>query len=304
MDRMVVSVLIVAAGLSMLTSCNRYELEDDKSESVEEERGSMKITFDIPQWQPTMIVTMDSLGAGTRGDITADGKAMTDLWILDYKDDVLANSIHQASGDEDFASPELDMEFGEHTIYFVASRGGTPTISTENHTIVWEKPSDTFYKAVTLTVSRGTAAAQTVTMDRVAARLVLEITDQVPANADRVIINPSTWYYGIDFLTGNGVASSDADKPITVPDDYKATDKRLQLNYYCLTPAATYTTDIQIRCVDTDDATIASYTLTDVQMQRNHKSVYSGELFSTSGSRGFLLTIGDAEWGEDIIGTW
>ena len=31
---------------------------------------------------------------------------------------------------------------------------------------------------------------------------------------------------------------------------------------------------------------------------------YTGELFTTSSTRGFTLSVGDAAWGDDITGTW
>ncbi len=303
-DRKVIRVLVcivaIAAGIAFLTSCSREDGE------IEPESGGMTIRFGIPQWMPDTIVSMDELDkARTRGAITADGKAMTDLWVIDYMDGTLQGTpVHQTSDQEDFAQPALTLAFGEHTLYFVASRGIDPTLSTEDHTIVWDKTSDTFYKAVTLTVSRGTSTAQTVTMTRVAAKLKVSVTDQVPAAADKLILTPSTWYYGLDYLTGNAVSSSDKDRPVTIPDSYKESDKRVSMDIFGLTPAEEFTTDVSVRCEASDGTVISSASIEGATIRRNCVTTYTGELFSTSAYRGFSLTVGDAEWGEDGIGTW
>lgn len=303
-DHKVISVLLcviaIAAGIVFLTSCSREDGE------IEPEPGGMTIRFGIPQWMPDTTVSMDEFDrARTRGPITADGKAMTDLWVIDYMNGELQGTpVHQTSDQEDFAQPSLMLVFGEHTLYFVASRGIDPILSTEGHTIVWDKTSDTFYKAVTLTVSRGTSTAQTVTMERVAAKLKVSVTDQVPAAADKLILTPSTWYYGLDYLTGNAVSSSSKERPVTIPDSYKESDKRVAMDIFGLTPEEDFTTDVAVRCEANDGTVISSASITGATIRRNCITTYSGELFSTSAYRGFTLNVGDAEWGEDITGTW
>ena len=58
--------------------------------------------------------------------LEADGKAMTDLWVLDYivpigsigtiKTMTLAQTIHQTTADADFGSPTLDLAAGDHVV--------------------------------------------------------------------------------------------------------------------------------------------------------------------------------------------
>jgi hypothetical protein len=58
--------------------------------------------------------------------LTADGKAMTDVWVLDYVGGVLQQQVHQTSADADFGTPTLSLGLGDHHIYFVASRHRRP----------------------------------------------------------------------------------------------------------------------------------------------------------------------------------
>lgn len=301
-DRKVISVLaviiLVSVAVIILSSCSR-----DEGDSPEP-TGSVTVRFGLPQWREPVVISMDSV-AKTRGEIIADNKAMTDIWVLDYQDGQLVGQIHQASTDADFASPVLDMSFGSHTLYFVASRGTTPTLDTSAGTIVWERPSDTFYKAVTLDVTRGTATAQTVTMTRVAAKFRITVTDLVPVSADKLIITPTEWYYGLDYTTGDGMAMQAQERSISIPDSYKNnSEKQLYMEIFGLTPADAFTTDMAIRCQAADESVIATASIEGAQIQRNHMTHYTGELFTTSATRGFTLSVGDAAWGDDITGTW
>lgn len=290
-------MIIAAMTLTALVACDKQDAPET------DDGGSMVITFGMPQWRYEN-VPMDSMAAKTRGTLTADDKAMTDLWVLDYMDGELQSSLHQSSEDENFAAPSLSMAFGTHIVYFIAARGSGPILSTEDHTILWETPSDTFYKSVSLTVARGTAAAQTVTLDRVATRLRLNVTDQVPATADKLILKPSVWYYGLDYLSGEAVSSSNKDRSVTIPDNYKMSEKRVSMSIFGIAPTESYTTDVQIRCTASDESVLASLSVEDIPIYRNRNTVLSGELFATSATRGFTLSLGEPGWGEDQEVSW
>ena len=89
----------------------------------------------------------------TRGYLEADGRDLTDVWVLDYQGDVLVQQIHQSDNTaEDFGQPSMTLAYGSHHVYFVASRGINPTLSTADKTITWEKPSDTFWADYSVTV--------------------------------------------------------------------------------------------------------------------------------------------------------
>ena len=117
---------------------------------------------------------------------------LTDLWVFDYMSDELKTSAHQDAGDG-FGSLSMSLEYGSHTLYFVASRGTTPTVDTDAQTISWVKPSDTFWASLSLTVSPSMNGSHEVTLRRVATRLRITVTDEVPDGAAKFIVQPSMW---------------------------------------------------------------------------------------------------------------
>ena len=106
--------------------------------------------------------------AGTRA-LEADGKAMTDLWVLDYPNGQTAPTIqiHQTSSDEDFGSPTLNLAVGSHHVYFIASRGQDATIDTDAHTITFGKVRDTFYMDYEINVTATSNGSRSVTLERI-----------------------------------------------------------------------------------------------------------------------------------------
>ena len=158
---------LMAMAIAMMTSGCTQEAD----EVTNQEQGEVVTTF---------AVTGDfelSLKAMTRGELTADGKAMTDLWVLDYMDGALVGQLHQTAEDDDFGTPTMALDFGSHHVYFVCSRGTTPTLSTEEHSITWATTSDTFYKDYSVTVASGSSSTRSVTLDRVATKLGITIAD-------------------------------------------------------------------------------------------------------------------------------
>ena len=96
----------------------------DDSQPVVNEVESVPVTFSCQGFE------IDTRPM-TRGELTADGKAMTDIWILDYIGDDLTQHLHQVSTDADFGTPTMNLSVGHHNIYFVASRSTSPTLDTD-----------------------------------------------------------------------------------------------------------------------------------------------------------------------------
>ena len=66
----------------------------------------------------------------TRASLSANGKALTDLYILDYDKATgkLLQVLHQTSTATDFAEPDLTLDYGEHVLKVVATRSQEPTL--------------------------------------------------------------------------------------------------------------------------------------------------------------------------------
>ena len=280
--------MALASALMMLTDCTSDEPQNEKPTGWEQKT----ITFTFGD-----VLTHHAM---TRADITS--LDLTDLWMFDYVGDELQQTVHQSSTDDGFGSISASMGYGEHTFYFVASRGTTPTSDTDAQTITWVKPSDTFWATATITVSPSSASSQAVSLSRVATRLRITVNDEVPAEAAKFVITPAQWYYGIDYTTGSGIApSANQPREVNIPSSYIGTTGQLAISIFGFVPSTDWQTDITAALKASDDTTLGQVTITDVPMKKNITTAYSGGILGTS--KAFTLSADDT-WGDEDVHTW
>ncbi len=236
----------------------------------------------------------------TRGSLSADGKSMTDLWIFDYMSDALVAQYHQSSTDDDFGTPEISLDYGTHTLYFVASRGKTPTVNTNTHLITWGTTSDTFYKSHPITVSSGSDSEQAITLTRVATKLDLTIKDAIPEGLSSVTITPATWYYGINYLTGAPADAQETPREISIPAA-QAGAVNTTLSIFGLSSSTEWTTNISIVGRDSEDNILGQATITAAPFKSSRATGYSGNLFTSNST--FTVSLSDS-WDTSHSGTW
>ena len=281
------SMMAMAAAAMLLTACNN---EPEMVLTVKESTDTMKtvtINFSFPQ------VTQQPMTRGTLAE-----SQMTDLWMFDYLDGSLVQTKRQASTDDGFGSIAVTAETGNHQFCFVASRGSNPTVT--DGVITWEKPSDTFWQNVILNLTPQTATAQTVELQRVATRLRISIIDEVPATLSKLSVTADSWHNGLDALTGEPTEAISRTATINVPSSYAGTTGQLTASIFGLC-SDDYTTDVIVSAIDAENATIASVSLADLPLKRNHTTNYSGPLFTRQPT--FGLTAADA-WGDDVEMAW
>lgn len=276
-------IFYLAVALLALASCSKDSFED---------AGAKRVSFEIEgNWNSPVF---------TRGSLSANGQEMTDLWVFDYVDGELVQTLHQNSTDADFGRPELSLASGQHKIYFVVSRGQNPSIS--GNVISWDSVRDTFWKSLSVNVSGGSAASYTVACDRVVTKLKVSVSDAVPDGTDAVVIMPERWYYGLNYLTGEPAdMRENEERSISVPTSYIGTTGQLAVSIFGFSSATEWTTPLTISARDNDNDIIGMASIAAAPFMANRATEYSGSLF-TSGS-GFTITLND-EWDEPWSGTW
>ena len=291
-------LLLLAAASMMLCGCeNPYLGEEITDDETGEIIPSKKFTFTLKgdfssEWKPV-----------TRGYLAADGKDLTDVWVLDYDaEGNLLQKVHQGDNTaSDFGQPVMKLAYGVHQVYFIASRGVSPMLDTDAHTITFSNVRDTFWKRYDVSVVATTNGNRAVTLDRVVTKLRLTFTDEVPAAANSISIIPHTWYYGIDYLTGQPAsAQTDAATVITIPDASKG-QTGIQASLFGFSTAEEWNTDVVISSRTAADAVLGSATIAAAPFKANRVSDYSGPLFSAGGSMSLSL---NGEWITPYEGTW
>ena len=293
-------IMALAVGMAM-TACEKETWSDDEEPTNEVvlPDGSVaqtkKFTFTLKgdfgdEWKQT------------RGYLSADGKDLTDVWVLDYVGGELVQQVHQDDNTaEDFGKPVMNLALGNHHIYFVASRGTGATLDTTNKTIVWSKVADTFWKDYEVNVVATSNGNRAVTMDRAVTKLRLTVTDAIADDAATFNIALHTWYYGLNYQTGAPVsAQTDGVITINIPANMIGATNTA-LNIFSFSSTTEWTTDVVLNCKGGNNDVIGSATIVDMPFVRNRVTDYSGPLFGSGGSLTLSL---NTDWLDSETGTW
>lgn len=285
----------------VMTACEKAIEVDEQGQQTEVElpdgtvAKTKKFTF-------TMKGDFSDDWKTTRGYLAADGRDMTDVWVLDYMNGELVQQLHQSDNTaEDFGKPQMSLAYGSHHVYFVASRGTTPTLNVGAHSITWEKVSDTFYKDYEVNVLATSNGNRAVTLERVVTKLRLTFTDAIPENAATINITPATWYKGLDYVTGEPCAVAESNMTTIDIPSTSIGQTGVQASMFSISTATEWTTDVTISSKTSADAVLGTATLTAVPLKANRVSDYSGPLFSAGGSMSLSL---NGEWITPYEGTW
>lgn len=294
MKRLIIFIGTVLA----LASCNAITTDfeqPDEGEVVEQTGPTKKFTFTVKGNFSSDLKTKAS------EYLYADGKQMTDLWVLDYMGGQLVQQIHQSNTDDDFGKPVMQLKYGDHHIYFVTSRGQTPTLNTTAKTITFAKVLDTFWKDYAVNVVSTSNGNRAVTMDRVVTRLKVTFTDAIPEGTATFALTPTTWNYGINYSTGEPCeAKASTAVIIDVPSNLIGNTGET-LNLFGFSSETEWTTNVILAARKSDSSVIGQATLENVSLKRNRSTEYSGPLFATGGEVGLTL---NAEWLTSTTGTW
>ena len=274
----------------MLAACGEHEMTGELTAWMTQTDSMRKktITFDFGE------ISQQAMTRATLAELN-----LTDLWIFDYVGAELKQTIHQASTDAAFGSASLSLDYGEHTFYFVASRGSEPTVTAP--TISWVKPSDTFWAALTINVQPASSASQSVTLHRVATRLRIAITDEITSQMARLEVEPATWYYGLNARTGEGTDARQQIRSVAIPSSYVGTTGQVSALFFGLSPSTDWQTDIDVKMIGTDESVLGHVTLPSARFAQNLTSIYSGGIIGAGKS---VSITADDTWSDDNVQTW
>jgi hypothetical protein len=281
-------VIVMALAAAFICGCEN-PVSDELSE-LEEGTGSGVYRFSI------------NMGGGftTRGDMTADGTEMTDLWVFDYVGGECKQSVSLTPMSAEWGEPSMTLSVGEHTLYFVTSRGDGPNVNENEGTIIWETPKDAFAGELSLKVSGG-GGTHSVTLHRVATKMKVSVLDLVPEGVATLSITPEKWYFGYNYITGEAISEQKKERTVEVPSAYIGTTRKLAASFFGISDDTEWVTDVAVKACSADGTLLGTASIKDAPFLRNRVSEFSGNLFNGQGSMDLTL---DGEWGDAYTGGW
>lgn len=289
---------VVAMGMTIVSCGN------DNENFVENEQPTGKARVKV----------VCGMGVETRAALSANGKALTDLYILDYDKATgkLLQVLHQTSTAADFAEPDLTLDYGEHVLKVVATRSLEPTLwdagnitwtlepniltpitATQPVVLTASKTSDTFGAEKDVSVGVGKATTVSIALDRLVAKLVVNSTDVFPVDCTTVTLDMQE-YKSLSWATMDVIEAVRNQRESDVSQLRGTTGTSLA--YYFLTPKEGYQTDITFRTNRTEGAPYSTITVENVPLERNKVTTITGPLYKHG--QGFQMMVND-EWNSE-----
>lgn len=276
-------MMLAVGAMLALTACQKVDIDGETETRTKAFTFTLKGDF-----------TEEYHGMGSRGYLRADGKDMTDLWVVDMMDGVVKQTLHQASADADFGVPTLQLAYGAHTVLFCASRGVSPVWSADKKGIQWTKASDTFWKAYDVEVVKTSNGNRAVTLERAVSRLDVMITDVVPVGVAKIRIALSQGADAVSLLSGFGTMGSIVREWDITGDVGKVLPGML---IYTLCPSAEeWQTDVTMQYLDAGGNVLHTRKAEGVRMKRNRETSLTGTMVDAS--NGFTVGL-STEWEEE-----
>lgn len=255
-----------------------------------------------------------SVSPMTRAELSANGKQLTDLYVMDYDKSTgkLLQVLHQTSTAADFAEPNLTLDYGDHVLKVVATRSQDPTLwdsgnntwqvepniltpvtSTQPVTLTSSKTSDTFGAEKEVSVGIGTATTVSIALDRLVAKLVLNSTDVFPDDCTTITIDLQE-YSTLSWTTMDVTEAANSQRIADV-SSLRGTTGTV-LNYFVLAPKDGYQTDITLTTNRAEGNPYSTITVPNVKLERNKVTTISGPIYRHG--QGFQVTVNDT-WGNE-----
>lgn len=232
-------------------------------------------------------------------DISYAKSLSTSIGYLEYivynSSGVKVNRISQKSSDTNFGVIADQLSSGTYTIIILGTKD-TPNISDDTNkdcANVYGKTCDSFYKQLTIKVDKENIS-QNIVLDRIVSYLETVITDAIPSNAKKIVLNIEN-ESGSFFLLGGGEPGRNGfvniEKVVGTAD--------VGTTNFTLGTFILNTIDpliVNIRAYDADNKVIAAKKVSNVTCVKNKKIILKGKLFdgiTTPPSQSFSITVND-----------
>lgn len=295
-------VIMMAVAAALVLGCEKEISEEESATVAVTEKGNVKkFTFTVKGDFSSSVFNETAKTRAVKY-LTSEDNQLTDLWIYDFVGNDIVDSIHQQPSDASWGSPSLHLSYGTHHVCFVASRGSSPVTNAANRTIVWNRPSDTFWKDYEVTVTATSNGNRAVTLDRVATKISVTVEDAIPQSMATIAIMPSVWYYGLNYRTGAAAAAkNNYERAITVPLSYIGTSGELTASIFGISNADEWNADVTVTAKDSNGESLGTGYVQNASIQRNRATALSGGLFSHNVAASVAV---NDEWNEPLLLAW
>jgi len=237
--------------------------------------------------------------ADTRAEVDASkvvSRLSLKIFSADNQTVIDTMKVRQSTNDTEFGKFELKIPYGTYTLVIIGHNNSEDAVisSPNNVTFSSNTVSDTFYAYENIVVNKDSQKSMDVILQRAVARFRITPTDVFPDNIQDITFKIEGGGIALNPSTGLAISKQVQQKTITASS---AAGKKTFVNVYAfMSSIAEELFTITVTAHSTDGSIINERIFTDVKMQRNYSTNYTGCFFSDK--EAWSITIDD-----DFAGT-
>ena len=216
--------------------------------------------------------------------------------------------LQNSNRDSNYGTIVDSLPAGTYAVTMAAGQGGMYMSPQNGQDIVYYQPqppaapfgiwNDTFVKSFQLTVTNG-PVNQKVFLPRIDAKLEVDFTDVIPANASRVTMNLNQDDFHYQAEAAKSVQPDTITYSFPVPASAIGTNT-FSISHLGLNTATPFT--VILTAYNSSNAVIATHTVTNVTFHANQRTILTGNFSNQAASNnpGFSITL-DPNWGAPTV---
>lgn len=268
--------LLLSAVLALAaSSCEKANLGSSETDPETGVTDGYTVRLNVAQ------IEQQPIGAGADATAVALGDVCTRVsYIVLNGSGQMYTTKHQAAGSQGFGSLTLALPAGSYRVVTVGHSGAGNLSVETNDKIKFKdnKVTDTYWGTADLTVSGPTDC--TLHLQRVTARLCIDITDNMPAQVSQMEFFYTGGSSTLGATTGYGVVNSRQTEIRTVSADMAGRATRFEL--YTMPHNDTGQLKLTVKALDAQGGTVAQAEYANLPISRNATTTKSVTLFTAT----------------------
>lgn len=279
MKTTLLSLLLTAVLSLAVCSCEKANLGPSETDPEAGVTDGYTVRLNVAQIEQQPI----GMGTGTTAVALGDVCSRVSYIVLNSNGQVYTTK-HQAAGNQGFGSLTIALPAGDYRVATVAHNGAGNLSVEANEKIKFKdnKVTDTYWGTADLTVSGPTDC--TLHLQRVTARLCIDITDAMPAQVSRMEFYYTGGSSTLGTTTGYGVVNSRQTEVRTVNADMAG--RATQFELFTLPHNDTGQLKLTVKALDAQGGTVAQAEYANLPVSRNATTTKSITLFGTTPPEG------------------
>ncbi|MBR1378012.1 MAG: hypothetical protein IJ557_02660 [Bacteroidaceae bacterium] len=270
-----VSALIV---VGTFASCEKASVQTEQNKKH-------KVTF--------VVGTSDFAITKTRTSLSESN--ITELLVIDKVAGVQKQVIRQSDSDTDFGSPTLSLDYGTHTLTFIAHRSEGAAFDSESFTWSASRVRDTFILTEDIIIDTNSSTTRNVSVPRAVWQLKFLVNDALPDDLTKVRVVMQTYYGKVSLSSLNGLNAQALTRDFEIPASVLGTTGNyFSVFGFCPSINNEYTSDVSISFMRSDGSIIQSHSLSSIPLETNCVTTVSGDYFSMTANSVIDLNVA---WG-------